>query len=148
MTQDTIEALTFDLQGETFALEAGLVQEVLVLLPETPVPGARAFVGAVINFRGRVIPLVDLRLAFDMSAGAPTIDSRIVVIEYPLDGEQALIGLRADKVHEVTTITRDTTEQAPRVGMSWRPDFIRLLARRHGDLIVIPDLEQIFATQG
>ena len=143
-----IEALTFDLQGETFALEAGLVQEVLDLLPETPVPGARPFVGAVINFRGRVIPLVDLRLAFDMSAGAPTIDSRIVVIEYVLDGEQALIGLRADKVHEVTTITRDTTEQAPRVGMSWRPDFIRLLARRGGDLIVIPDLEQIFATQG
>ncbi|WP_395445104.1 chemotaxis protein CheW [Caulobacter sp. UC70_42] len=143
-----IEALTFDLQGETFALEAGLVQEVLDLLPETPVPGARPFVGAVINFRGRVIPLVDLRLAFDMSAGAPTIDSRIVVIKYVLDGEQALIGLRADKVHEVTTITRDTTEQAPRVGMSWRPDFIRLLARRGGDLIVIPDLEQIFATRG
>lgn len=143
-----IEALTFDLQGETFALEAGLVQEVLDLLPETDVPGAPPFVGAVINFRGRVIPLVDLRLAFDMTAGSPTIDSRIVVIEYVLEGQPTLIGLRADKVHEVTTITRDTTEQPPRVGMSWRPDFIRLLARRDGDLIVIPDLDQIFAARG
>ncbi|WP_235524852.1 chemotaxis protein CheW [Caulobacter sp. Root1455] len=147
-SDDLIEALTFDLQGETFALEAGLVREVLDMLPETDVPGAPPFVGAVINFRGRVIPLVDLRLAFDMTAGTPTIDSRIVVIEYDLDGEPTLIGLRADKVHEVTSITRDTTEQAPRVGLRWRPDFIRLLARRNGDLIVIPDLGQIFAARG
>ncbi|GGL11046.1 chemotaxis protein CheW [Caulobacter rhizosphaerae] len=143
-----IEALTFDLRGETFALEASLVREVLDLLPETGVPGAPPFVGAVINFRGRVIPLVDLRLAFDMDAAEPTIDSRIVVIEHELDGEPALIGLRADKVHEVTTIDRAVTEEVPRVGLRWRSDFIRLLARRDGDVIVIPDLEQIFAARG
>lgn len=143
-----IEALTFDLRGETFALEAGLVREVLDLLPETAVPGAPPFVGAVINFRGRVIPLVDLRVAFDLDAAEPTIDSRIVVIEHDLDGEPALIGLRADKVHEVTSIERAVTEAAPRVGLRWRPDFIRLLARRDGDVIVIPDLEQIFLARG
>ena len=145
---DAIEALTFDLRGETFALEAGLVREVLDLLPETGVPGAPPFVSAVINFRGRVIPLVDLRVAFDMDAAEPTIDSRIVVIEHQLDGEPALIGLRADKVHEVTTIDRAVTEEVPRVGLRWRSDFIRLLARRDGDVIVIPDLEQIFAARG
>lgn len=143
-----IEALTFDLYGETFALEAGLVREVLDLLPETGVPGAPAFVNAVINFRGRVIPLIDLRVAFDMGVREPTIDSRIVVIEHALDGEPTLIGLRADKVHEVTTIRRDITEGAPRVGLRWRADFIRLLARRDGDVIVIPDLDQIFAARG
>lgn len=148
MSQPAIEALTFDLQGETFALEAGLVREVLDLLPETQVPGAPAFVGAVINFRGRIIPLVDLRFAFEMERGDPTIDTRIVVIEHPLDGEPALIGLRADKVHEVTTITEDTTEDVPRIGLRWRADFIRRLARRDGDLIVIPDLDQIFAARG
>jgi purine-binding chemotaxis protein CheW len=148
MTQDTIEALTFDLQGETFALEASYVREVLDMLPETPVPGAPAFVGAVINFRGRVIPLVDLRMAFDMTVGETTIDNRIVVIEHPLDGEPTLIGLRADKVHEVTSITADTTEEAPRVGMRWRADFIRRLVRRNGDVIVLPDLDQIFAARG
>lgn len=143
-----IEALTFDLRGETFALEAGLVREVLDLLPETDVPGAPPFVGAVINFRGRVIPLVDLRVAFDMETVEPTIDSRIVVIEHDLDGEPTLIGLRADKVHEVTSIAREITEDAPRVGLKWRADFIRLLARRDGDVIVIPDLDQIFAARG
>ncbi len=147
MTQETIEALTFDLQGETFALEAGYVREVLDLLPETPVPGAPPFVGAVINFRGRVIPLVDLRMAFGMGVGETTIDNRIVVIEHPLDGEPTLIGLRADKVHEVTSITADTTEEVPRVGMRWRADFIRRLVRRNGDVIVLPDLDQIFATR-
>lgn len=144
----TIEALTFDLQGETFALEANLVREVLDLLPETEIPGAPPFVSAVINFRGRIIPLVDLRLAFDMEVGAPTIDNRIVVIEHPLDGESALIGLRADKVHEVTSIADDSTAEVPRVGLRWRADFIRTLARRDGDLIVIPDLDQIFAARG
>lgn len=148
MSHHAIEALTFDLQGETFALEANLVREVLDLLPETEVPGAPPFVSAVINFRGRIIPLVDLRVAFDMDIGAPTIDNRIVVIEHALDGEPALIGLRADKVHEVTSITHDSTEDAPRVGMRWRADFIRRLARRDGDLIVIPDLDQIFAARG
>ncbi|RRN62916.1 chemotaxis protein CheW [Caulobacter sp. 602-1] len=148
MTQDTIEALTFDLQGETFALEAGYVREVLDLLPETPVPGAPPFVGAVINFRGRVIPLVDLRLAFGMTVGETTIDNRIVVIEHPLDGEPTLIGLRADKVHEVTSIVADTTEEVPRVGMRWRADFIRRLVRRNSDVIVLPDLGQIFAARG
>ena len=145
---DPIEALTFDLHGETFALEAGLVREVLDPLPETAVPGAPPFVGAVINFRGRVIPLVDLRVAFELDAPPPTIDSRIVVIEHPLDGEPTLIGLRADKVHEVTAIDRAVTEDAPRVGLKWRADFIRFLARRNGDVIVIPDLEQIFAARG
>ncbi|NQE63462.1 chemotaxis protein CheW [Caulobacter sp. RHG1] len=144
----TIQALTFDLQGETFALEAGLVREVLDLLPETAVPGAPPFVAAVINFRGRVIPLVDLHLAFDMEPSAPGIDSRIVVIEHPLDGEAALIGLRADKVHEVTDIAANDTEDAPRVGLRWRTDFIRRLVRRDGDVIVLPDLDQIFTARG
>ncbi len=145
---ESIQVLTFDLHGETFALEAGLVREVLDLLPETGVPGAAPFVGAVINFRGRVIPLADLRLAFDLERGPPTIDSRIVVIEYEQDGDATLVGLRADKVHEVTAIEIADTEEAPRVGLRWRSDFIRFLARRGGDLIIVPDLTQIFATRG
>lgn len=144
----TLQVLTFDLHGETFALAAGLVQEVLDLTPETCVPGAAPFVTAVINFRGRVIPLADLRLAFGLERGEPTLDSRIVVIEHDLDGELALIGLRADKVHEVTSIELADTEDAPRVGLRWRTDFIRCLARRGDDLIVVPDLDQIFATRG
>lgn len=145
---EALQVLTFDLRGETFALDAGLVREVVDLLPETAVPGAAPYVRAVINFRGRVIPLADLRMAFDLERADPTIDSRIVVIEYELDGAPTLIGLRADKVHEVTTIEIGDTEEAPRVGLRWRSDFISCLAKRGGELIVVPDLGQIFAMRG
>jgi purine-binding chemotaxis protein CheW len=143
-----LQVLTFDLEGETFALDAGLVREVIDLAPETRVPGAAAFVDAVINFRGRVIPLADLRLAFGMGRGEATLDSRIVVIEHEIDGQPMMVGLRADKVHEVTTIPLAETEEAPRVGLRWRADFIRRLAKHGGELVVIPDLAQVFATRG
>ncbi len=71
-----------------------------------------------------------------------------MVIEYELDGDPSLIGLRADKVHEVTTVETADIEEAPRVGLRWRTDFIHGLVRRDGDLIVVPDLSQIFATRG
>ena len=145
---DALQVRTFDLQGETFALDAGLVREVIDLAPETRVPGAARFVDAVINFRGRVIPLADLRLAFGMARGAPTRDSRIVVIEHQIEGEPTLVGLRADKVHEVTSIPLADTEEAPRVGLRWRTDFIHRLAKHGGELVVLPDLAQVFATRG
>ncbi|WP_156387062.1 MULTISPECIES: chemotaxis protein CheW [unclassified Rhizobium] len=140
-----LEVLTFDLHGETFAIEAIMVQEILDLLPETAVPGAMAFVGSVINFRGKVIPLADIRLAFGMEAGASTIDSRIVVIEIELQGELTLVGIRTDKVNEVTTLSRDMSEPPPSVGMKWRPDYINCLVKRGGQFIILPNLEAIFS---
>lgn len=146
---EALQVLTFDLGGETFALDAGVVREVIDLTPETRVPGAAPFVDAVVNFRGRVIPLADLRLAFGITCGAPTVDSRIVVIEFELKGGDAtLVGLRADKVHEVTLLPLADTEGPPSVGLRWRTDFIRCLAKQGGELIVVPDLSQIFATRG
>lgn len=140
--------LTFDLSGETFALEAVIVREVLDRSPETAVPGAPPFVDAVANFRGRIIPLVDLRLAFDLPAAGTSADSRIIVIEFDIGGEAMLVGLRADKVFEVTSIAPAATEPAPRLGTRWRPDFIRCLAKRAGEVIVLPDLARIFETCG
>jgi purine-binding chemotaxis protein CheW len=142
-----IEAITFDLQGETFALEAGIVQEIIDMMPVTHVPGAAAFVSGVINFRGKVIPLADLRLAFGMDAPDATIDSRIIVVEWDIDGTRSLIGLRTDKVHEVTTLECAALEDEPRVGMRWRADFIKTLYRRRGEFIIYPDLVSLFAAQ-
>jgi purine-binding chemotaxis protein CheW len=142
--RDDIAVLTFDIAGEMFALEAVMVQEILDLLPETKVPGAKAFVGSVINFRGKVIPLADIRLAFGMDATKPTIDSRIIVIEIELDEEPVLAGIRTDKVHEVTTLQRAQGEPPPSVGMRWRPDFIDCLVKRGADFIIIPNLQAIF----
>lgn len=145
-TGDETEVLTFELQGEIFALEATLVREILDMSPLTFVPGARRFAGAVINFRGKVIPLADLRIVFGMEAKAATIDSRIVVIETPIDGVPTLIGLLTDRVNEVTTLDIAHSEPPPSVGMRWRPDYIRCLVKRKGQFVILPNLDNIFAS--
>jgi len=143
----TLEVLTFDLGEETFAVEAVMVREILDLLPETRVPGAPPLVHSVVNFRGKIIPIADLRQAFAMPQTAEvTLDSRIVVIEIALEGEPIQIGIRTDKVHEVATLDRAASEDPPAVGMRWRRAFVRTLVRRPGGIVVLPDLPAIFAT--
>lgn len=143
--EDDLSVLTFNLNGETFAIEATVVQEILDLLPETHVPGSKPFVSSVINFRGKVIPLADIRLAFGMDATETTIDSRIVVIELDLDDEPTLIGIRTDKVNEVTTLPKVACEPPPSVGMRWRADYINCLVKRGGEFIIVPNLTAIFS---
>ena len=144
---EELSVLTFSLNGEIFAIEAIIVQEILDLLPETSVPGSLPFVGSVINFRGKVIPLADIRVAFGMEASEVTIDSRIVVTELELDGELALIGIRTDKVYEVTRLAASASEPPPIVGMRWRPDYIHALVKREGEFIIVPNLQAIFSSQ-
>jgi purine-binding chemotaxis protein CheW len=100
------------------------------------------------NFRGKVIPVADLRLAFGLGHAAATADSRIVVIELELDGDPTLIGLRADRVHEVTTLPRSATEPPPTIGMRWRQDYVRCVAQLGGEPVIIPDLACVFAELG
>ncbi|MDJ0276166.1 chemotaxis protein CheW [Sphingomonas sp. 2R-10] len=141
---DRLEVLVFDLGGQSFALEAVLVREILDMMPETRVPGAPALVRHVVNFRGRIIPLADLHLAFGMDVPATTADSRIVVIEIDLGGEPTIVGLRTDKVHEVATFDATASEGPPVVGLRWRRDHVRALVRHGDDVVVLPDLEAIF----
>ena len=143
-SEDGEEFLHFELQGEVFALEAMIVREILDVVTSTTVPGAPAMVSDVINFRGKIIPLADLRLAFDMEPAEATIDSRIVVIETELDDEQHWLGFRADKVLEVAGIAESSCEEPPMVGMRWNRKHVRCLARRGDGVIVIPDLPAIF----
>lgn len=145
-SREEIEVLVFDIAGETFALQAVAVQEILDMVPETPVPGSQPFVGSVINFRGRVIPLADIRLAFGMDPTRVTIDSRIIVISLDIEGEDTLVGIRTDKVNEVTTLPRTASEPPPSVGMRWRPDYIDCLVKRGTDFIIVPNLNAIFLT--
>jgi len=141
----SFEALTLGLGGEIFAIDANSVHEILDMIPQTEVPGARPFVGALINVRGKVVPLADLRIKFGMELTSQTIDSRIVVVEIALGGEPAVVGLLADKVFEVTTIGGASIEDTPDIGMRWRPDFIKGIGKRGADFIVIPDIVRIFS---
>lgn len=143
-----MKALTLRLDDEIFAIEAESVREILDLVPVTEVPNAPAYVGGLINVRGRVVPLADLRVVFGMRLPPPDKDTRIVVLEVDIGGEPTTVGILADKVHEVTDIEASSVEEAPRVGMRWRPDFVRGIGKRQGEFIIIPDLGRIFQSQG
>lgn len=147
-TKGYMTALTIRLEDELFAVEASRVREILDLVPITEVPSARAFVGGLINVRGRVVPLADLRVMFGMDRPPPDKDTRIVVIEIEIDGEPTIAGVLADKVHDVTDIEATSIEEAPKVGMRWQADFVRGIAKRNGGFIIIPDLGRIFETKG
>ena len=144
-----LEVLTFDVGDERLAIEAVSIREILDLLPETPVPGAPALVASVVNFRGKIIPIADLRVAFGMARDQreeANPDHRIVVIETEIGGEPLQIGLRSDKVHEVTILNRADSSEPPLLGMRWRREFARELVGQPGSVIVIPDLPTIFTS--
>lgn len=147
-TASTMNALTLRMQDEMFAIEAGSVREILDLVQITEVPNAPAFVTGLINVRGRVVPLADLRVMFDMDRPPPDKDTRIVVLETEIEGEPTVVGILADKVYDVTDIEAAAIQEAPKVGMRWRPEFVKGIGKRNGNFIVIPDLGRIFETKG
>ena len=140
---DAMQVVMIGLGEEKFALDAGLVREIIDPVPVTRVAGARAFVPSVINVRGNVIPLADLRIRFGMPQLDDTADTRIVVIELELDGEPVLVGVTADKVYEVTEISQTDVQQTPRVGMHWKPEFIRFIAKWREEFVIGPNMERI-----
>ncbi|SKA07492.1 chemotaxis protein CheW [Consotaella salsifontis] len=142
-----MNALTFHLEDEIFAVQAESVREILDPVPITRVPNAAAFVGGLINVRGTVVPLADLRVVFGMERRPPDKDTRIIVVEFTLDDEPMVTGILADRVHEVTEIEAASMEQVPSVGMRWPPAFIRSIGKRDDGFVVIPDMERIFRTQ-
>lgn len=140
---DAMQVVMIGLGEEKFALDAGLVREIIDPVPVTKVAGARAFVPSVINVRGNVIPLADLRIRFGMPQLDNSTDTRIVVIELELDGEPVLVGVTADKVYEVTEISQTDVQQTPRVGMHWKPEFIRFIAKWREEFVIVPNMERI-----
>jgi purine-binding chemotaxis protein CheW len=143
----SMKALTFRLDGEIFAIDAGGVREILELVPVTDVPNGPAFARGLINVRGRVAPLADLRVTFGMKRQEPNEDTRIVVLEIELGGEPTIVGILADKVHDVADIETASIEDAPKVGMRWRAEYVRGIGKRNGDFIIIPDMGRIFGTE-
>ncbi len=141
-----LEVLSFSLNGQAFALEAPYVREILDLVPVTEVPASSPFAKGLINVRGKIVPLADLRYKLGMEERPPTIDTRIVVIEADLDGDLSTIGLLAEKVHEVTTIAAAEMEETPKIGMIWRHEYILGIGKRDDDFIVVLDIAAIFSS--
>ena len=137
------QVLMLGLAGEMFALDARQVREILDPIPVTRVPGAQSFVSSVLNVRGKVIPLADLRVRFGMPPASITPDSRFIVLEIDLAGEPTTIGIVADKVYEVTDLDTSTLQKAPPIGMRWQPEFIAAIAKWKDEFIIVPNMKQI-----
>ncbi|WNJ89980.1 chemotaxis protein CheW [Bosea sp. 685] len=138
-----LQVLMVGLGNEIFAIETDMVREIIDPVPVTRVAGARAFLPALINVRGNVIPLADLRLRFGMPAAAATADTRIVVIEIVIDGDPVTLGIIADKVYEVTAVSSRNTQQTPRMGLHWKPEFIRLITKWNDEFVIVPEIARI-----
>src|SRR5689334_14775070 len=103
MTQ-TAQYITFSLAGERFAIAVTYVREVLDLTTITRVPTAPAYMRGVVNVRGSAIPVVDLRMKLGLPSSADDVNTRILVLELDIDGEETVVGALADSVHDVLEI--------------------------------------------
>ncbi len=143
MGETQLQVLMVGLGNEIFAIETDMVREIIDPVPVTRVAGARSFLPALINVRGNVIPLADLRIRFGMPKTEQTADTRIVVIEVEIEGDPVTLGLLADKVYEVTEVSTRHMQQTPRLGSHWRPEFIRFITKWSEEFVIVPDMSRI-----
>lgn len=138
--------LTFKLGDEMFAIDVLQVREVLDLSSITKVPRAPEFMRGVINVRGSVVPVIDLRLKFGMAKTEQTIDTRIVVMELNIEGEQAILGAMADSVHDVMDMDPEQIEDPPKIGSRWRTEFIKGIGKKDDQFLILLDIDRVFST--
>ena len=144
---ETRQYLTFKLGNEIFATDVAKVREVLDLTSITAIPRTPEFMAGVINLRGSVVPVVDLRLCFDMTKTVSTRNTCIVVVEVQLDNEPVVIGALADSVEEVIDLEPEQIESAPKIGTHIRTDFIKGMGKREGLFIMILDIDRVFSAE-
>jgi purine-binding chemotaxis protein CheW len=142
---ETTQYLTFKLGDEIFALDIGKVREVLDFTTLTRVPRTPEFMRGVINLRGSVVPVVDLRLKFGMSKTEKTVNTCIVIVEVSLDSETTILGALADSVQEVLDLGPDHIEPAPKIGTRLNTEFIKGMGKRGDEFIIILDIDKVFS---
>jgi purine-binding chemotaxis protein CheW len=138
--------LTFKLGGEVFALDIGKVREVLDFTTVTKVPRTPDFMRGVINLRGSVVPVVDLRLKFGMSATEKTVNTCVIITEVTVDNDTTVLGALADSVQEVIDLTPGDISAAPKIGTRLRTEFIRGMGKRDERFIIILDIDKVFSS--
>jgi len=138
--------LTFKLAEEVFALDITKVREVLDYTTITKVPRTPEFMRGVINLRGSVVPVVDLRLKFGMSRTEKTVNTCIIITEVTVDNETTVLGALADSVQEVMDLGPDHIEPAPKIGTRLNTEFIRGMGKRDNTFVIILDIDKVFST--
>ena len=143
---ETVQYLTFKLDEEVFALDVAKVREILELTTITKVPQTPDFMRGVINLRGSVVPVIDLRLKFGMSATMNTINTCIVVAEVQMEDDTIVLGTLADSVQEVIEMEAEEIEAAPHIGTRLNTDFIKGMGKSDGHFVMILDVDRVFSS--
>jgi purine-binding chemotaxis protein CheW len=144
-TTETHQYLTFKLDEEVFSLTITKVREVLDYTEITRVPKTPDFMRGVINVRGGVVPVVDLRVKFGMPPTPRTVNTCIIIVEVAMDEDTTVLGVLADQVEEVLEIAPQSIEAAPRIGTRLRTDFIQGMGKRDEEFIIILDIDKVFS---
>jgi purine-binding chemotaxis protein CheW len=131
--------LTFFLAGEEHGIEILKVHEIIGMLPITSVPRTPQYIRGVVNLRGKVIPIVDLRLKFGMESKAQTSETCIIVVH--LQGVE--VGIVVDKVSEVLNIAGDDIEEAPSFGAEVNTDYILGIGKSQGKVKILLDIDRV-----
>jgi purine-binding chemotaxis protein CheW len=138
-TSSVQQALTFTLEGETFGVEVGLVDEIVDPQPMTRVPNADPFAPALINVRGTIVPVVDLRRRLGAEPAEATESSRMLVLNLEVGGEPIKAALTADAVHDIVEVAVEEVESVPELGVRWPVEYFRGVAKKDGALVVLLD---------
>lgn len=132
--------LTFQLEGEFFGIPISVVREINRVTDVTPVPKTPPFVKGVMNLRGKIIPVIDLRLKFDMQPSEYTRDTCIIVIETP----HGQMGNIVDAVKEVVEFDSTEIEPAPQFGISNYKGFVKGLGKKEDKVVILVDIVESF----
>ncbi|MGB4599177.1 MAG: chemotaxis protein CheW [Trichlorobacter sp.] len=144
---ETVQYLTFQLDDEVFALDVAKVREILEITSITKIPQTPDFMRGVINLRGSVVPVIDMRLKFGMSATEQTVNTCIIVVEVTLEGETTVLGALADSVQEVVEMEPEQIEPAPHIGTRLNTNFIKGMGKHEGNFVMILDIDKVFSEE-
>lgn len=144
MAENYQKLLTFSLGSEGYGISILKVKEIIGMMDITPVPRTPEFVKGVINLRGKIIPVMDLRTKFSMSEQEYDERTCIIVVEISIKGVQKLIGVVVDMVSEVVTISNDQIEPPPEYGTSVEHNAILGIGKIKERVVIILDIDEIF----
>lgn len=143
--KDLLQLVSFVVGAEEYAIPILAVQEINRMMDITRVPQSPAFVEGVINLRGKVIPVVDLRKRFGMPVNEQTGDERIIVVEVQGETESRVIGFTVDKVNRVLRIGSDIVEPAPNMASGSESDYVLGVGKLDEGLLILLSLEKLFS---
>ena len=139
--------LTFALQEEKYAVSVTNVREVLELVPITKVPGMPPFMKGVLNLRGSVVPVIDLRKKFSLPESSGTVDTAIIILEIKKTEGIMLVGALVDSVKEVIHIDTDQIEPAPAIGLNLDSDYIMGMFQHNNDFLIILNIDSVLKSK-